>query len=145
MSKSAKRPDFLKTMGSQVNDKRFCLSDRYDKSTYLTKVSRPKAIVHFEKESKRPEDLIAKGGDLQVRLDGKSQVFYDHDVKDQKIMKRMNAGIAEMNKQTARTNPFGNMYIQEDDITPDHYDSVKIAEKANKIKPRTKPYVDMKK
>ena len=31
------------------------------------------------------------------------------------------------------------------DYTPDHYDSKKIAEAANKIKKRTKPYVDMKK
>lgn len=81
-SKSGKRPDFIKTMGGQVNENRFCLSDRYDKSTYLTKVSRPKAIINFERETERPQDLIAKGGDLSVRLDGKSQVFYEHDIKD---------------------------------------------------------------
>ena len=63
MGKNASRPVFVKAMGANVNENRFMLSDKYDKSTYLTKVSRPKAIVNFGKVSKRDSDLIIKGGD----------------------------------------------------------------------------------
>jgi len=37
------------------------------------------------------------------------------------------------------------MYVQEADYTPDYYDSIKIAEVANNIKKKVKPYVDMRK
>lgn len=60
-------------------------------------------------------------------------------------MNRLDGGVTKFKQRTDRENPFGNLYKQEADFTPDHYDSVKIAEAANKIKNRTKPHVDMRK
>ena len=74
-SKSLKRPSFVKSMGTSINENRFALNDLYDKSSYLTKVTRPKAMVNFDKPSKRDSILIAKGGDDRIDLGGKSQVM----------------------------------------------------------------------
>ena len=59
-------------MGTSINENRFALNDLYDKSSYLTKVTRPKAMVNFDKPSKRDSILIAKGGDDRIDLGGKS-------------------------------------------------------------------------
>ena len=60
-------------------------------------------------------------------------------------MNRVDAGVPILNKTTNRKAVFGNMYKQDDDFTPDHYDSVKIATDARKLKQKVKPFVDMKK
>mmetsp|Transcript_25793 Transcript_25793/g.34483 ORF Transcript_25793/g.34483 Transcript_25793/m.34483 type:complete len:96 (+) Transcript_25793:1129-1416(+) len=52
------RPGFVKAMGKSINEQRFNLNDRFDKSTYLTKVKRASALINFEKPSKRIADLI---------------------------------------------------------------------------------------
>ena len=64
-------------MGSKINENRFALDDNYDKSTYLTKVPRPKAAVDFDKPSKRNPILIDKGGDNRIDLGGKSSAMVD--------------------------------------------------------------------
>ena len=37
ISLTRNRPDFIKAMGKELNENRFALHDRYDKSTYLTR------------------------------------------------------------------------------------------------------------
>ena len=64
-------------MCQPVNEARFNLNDNYDKSTYLTRNKRHKSIVPFEAYDKREADLIRKGGDTQVNLGGKTEVFYN--------------------------------------------------------------------
>ena len=64
-------------------------------------------------------------------------------MKDKLSMLRTDAGVPILNKTTNRRAAFGNMYKQEDDFTPDHYDSVKIAQDELKIKHKIKPFVDM--
>ena len=81
MKKTLNRPGFVENMGESVHEARFDLSDKFDKSTYLSKFLRPKSLVPFEGFKAREEDLIAKGGDRQVDLGGKSMVFYNSDVK----------------------------------------------------------------
>mmetsp|Transcript_9941 Transcript_9941/g.12387 ORF Transcript_9941/g.12387 Transcript_9941/m.12387 type:complete len:98 (+) Transcript_9941:1490-1783(+) len=60
-------------------------------------------------------------------------------------MRHLNKGITKFDLRTDRANSFNSLYRQEADYTPDHYDSMKIAEKAERFKRRTKPHVDMKK
>ena len=60
-------------------------------------------------------------------------------------MSRLDNGVTKLSGRTSRNEAFGNMYLQEADFTPDYYDSIKIAEAANKIKQRVKPHVDMRK
>ena len=60
-----------------MNDKRFDLTDYYDKSTYLSKIRRPRGIVPFERYDKRQKSLIARGGDCNHDLSFKSDAFYD--------------------------------------------------------------------
>ncbi len=145
MNRSTMRPDFVSAMGSQMNDGRFNLNDFYDKSSYLSKVPRPKQIIDFSTVTERDKDLIDKGGDAGVKIGGKCSKFYDENTKISATMKRLDAGMPKMNKSTNRSTAFGSMYKQEDDFTPDHYNGVKIAEKAMKLKTHAKPFVDMKK
>lgn len=132
-------------MGTTINEHRFTLNDRFDKSTYLTNVPRPKAIINFSKPTNRLPDLMAKGGDSRIDLGGKSCDMIDQGLEARTIMQRLDNGVTGLANRTTRNESFGNLYKQEMDYTPDHYDSKKIAEAANKIKKRTKPYVDMKK
>ena len=60
-------------------------------------------------------------------------------------MKRLDKGVTSLKQRTSRQAPFGNMYLQEPDFTPDYYDSIKVAEASNKVKRRVQPYVNMKK
>ena len=53
MNKTLDRPDFVENMGENVHEARFDLSDKYDQSTYLSKVKRPKSLVPFEGFSSR--------------------------------------------------------------------------------------------
>mmetsp|Transcript_23037 Transcript_23037/g.30629 ORF Transcript_23037/g.30629 Transcript_23037/m.30629 type:complete len:133 (+) Transcript_23037:1295-1693(+) len=132
-------------MGCSTNEHRFALNDRYDKSTYLTNVVRPKAIIDFGKPSQRIPDLINKGGDVRIDLGGKSCNFISQGKEENVLMRRLNRGVTKFEKGTTRSHMFGSLYKQDDDLTPDHYDSIKIAEKAVLNKQRVKPYVDMKK
>ena len=77
MSRSECRPSIVHSMGPSVNEKRFGLTDFYDKSTYLSKVRRPRNVIPFERYDKRQKSLIAKGGDNGIDLQGKSDAFYD--------------------------------------------------------------------
>ena len=132
-------------MGTSLNEHRFALNDRFDKSTYLTKVQRPKAVTDFGKHSQRIPDLINKAGDDRIELGGKSCNFISQGTEDKVLMRNLDVGITKFHLATDRTNPFGCIYRQEADYTPDHYDSVKIAAKAEHLKKQTKPYVNMKK
>jgi len=80
MHKTLARPAF-ETMGEPVNDERFNLSDKFDKSTYLSKMMRARSVIPFQKSGRREETLIAKGGDTLIRLGGKPEVFYDQGAK----------------------------------------------------------------
>ena len=59
--------------------------------------------------------------------------------------KRFDTGIPKIEKITNRKGAFQSMYRQEPDLTPDFYDSVKIANDTMKTRKRIKPFVDMKK
>ena len=95
--------------------------------------------------TERDKDLINKGGDAGIKLGGKSSQFYDENAKIKATMKRLDRGLPKMVRSTDRNGSFGSYFKQEMDFTPDHYNSVKIAEDALKIKQSEKPYVDMKK
>ena len=84
--KTPARPPFVKAMGSKINEHRFTLNDRFDKSTYLTNVPRPKAILNFSKPTERIPNLIAKGGDSRIDLGGKSCAMIDQGLEDRLIM-----------------------------------------------------------
>ena len=122
-----------------MNDKRFGLTDFYDKSTYLSKVRRPRGVIPFQHYDKRQKSLIAKGGDNGVDLQGKSDAFYDP-IQDVTLPRR-DKKVPILGKATTRERSFGSMYIQEADYTPDHYDSVKIAADMIKNRPNKKPMV----
>ena len=49
-----------------------------------------------------------------------------------------------MDQQTSRKGAFKNFYRQEEDLTPECYDSVKIAADALKAKRKNVPFVDLK-
>ena len=93
--------------------------------------------------TKREENLIYKGGDARIDKEA-SDIDYDPTLK-KLTMARVDAGVPVINRTTNRKVAFGNMYKQEDDFTPDHYDSVKIAHDVLKTKQKVKPFVDMKK
>ena len=123
-------------MGSIMNENRFALDQQFDHSTYLTKVPRPKNIIDFSKPSPRQSDLIDKGGDNRIDLGGKSHVMVEQGLEYRTVMKRLDKGVTTLKERTSRESNFGNMYLQEPDFTPDYYDSIKIAEAANKVKRR---------
>ena len=58
MNKTLARPAFVTTMGEPVNEQRFGHPDTFDKSTYLTTISRPKSLVPFEGFCARKPSLI---------------------------------------------------------------------------------------
>ena len=77
-------------------------------------------------------------------MTGKSHKFYDHDVKTKVCMKRLSAGITDIGRATDRKGAWASMYKQEEDFTPDFYDSVKIANDFIKTKKTTKAHFSMK-
>ena len=101
------------------------MSDKFDRSTYLTKVRRPPALVPFQGQSARETDLIEKGGDSRAILGThKTDDFYDtHNVK-LKHMRKVDKGIPNIGSLTDRNVAFGNMYRDDHDLVPDSYDSV---------------------
>ena len=62
LQKNLARPAFA-TMCQPVNEQRFANHDFFDKSTYLSKVRRPRSIIPFQGFVGRDENLVAKGGD----------------------------------------------------------------------------------
>ena len=42
-------------------------------------------------------------------------------------MKKLDKSILNMQKVPSRNGSFGNLYRQDEDLSPDHYDSMKIA------------------
>ena len=123
-------------MGQPTNDKRFFLSDWYDKSTYLSNQPRKKGLIPFRTQPNRDKDLIAKRGENGAELGGKSDVYYGgHEERCMRATKRrFDTGIPKIEKVTNRKGAFGSMYRQEPDFTPDFYDSVKIADATIKTK-----------
>ena len=116
-------------MGGRVNENRFTLNDRFDKSTYLTTVPRPKAIVDFSKPSKRSPELINQGGDVRVDLGAKSCNFIAQGAAEDMVKKRLDFGIPNFKRTTNRKAVFGNLYKNDMDLTPDYYDSMNVAQK----------------
>ena len=51
----------------------------------------------------------------------------------------------KLNKVSDRKASFGNMYRHARDLSPDHYDSVKIAKVDLKLRKKSTPLVEMKK
>ena len=143
MSRATARKSFVSHMGTTTNDNRFALNDWFDKSSYLTKVKRPKGIVSFRATSQREPDLIQKGGNRLIKIDRKPEKFYDAPIPNRG--KRIDTQITKMHKQTNRKQNFSSMYKLDEDLTPDYYDSVKIATDQIKVKRNEKPFVDMKK
>ena len=87
---------------------------------------------------------MAKGGNSLVNLKDKGEVFYDADAK-LRMMKKLDSTAVKLNKVSDRKASFGNMYRQDRDLSPDHYDSVKIAKVDLKLRKKSTPLVDMKK
>ena len=66
------RPAFV-TEKSGPNEKRFELADNYDKSMYLSKVSKPKLVCSFTEQTHRESDrLIEKAGNPLLDLKSKN-------------------------------------------------------------------------
>ena len=97
-------------MGTTINEHRFTLNDRFDKSTYLTNVPRPKAIINFSKPTNRLPDLMAKGGDSRIDLGGKSCDMIDQGLEARTIMQRLDNGVTGLANRTTRNESFGNLY-----------------------------------
>ena len=95
-------------MGQSTNENRFGLSDWYDKSSFLTKVGRPKGILSFKANSSREASLIDKGGDRQIKLDRNPEKFYDASFK--MTERRLDVHIPQMNKGADRNQGFKSMY-----------------------------------
>lgn len=126
-SRTRARPDFI-TMADPCHDNRFTLPEKYDKSTYLTNVRRATSVVPFERLDGRDAKLISKGGNSMASLDGKTDMYYETTAQKVKQMEKLDLQIPKMRKTTNRKVEFGNMYRQDRDLSPDHYDSVKIAQ-----------------
>ena len=60
-------------------------------------------------------------------------------------MRKLDKNVPNMNRNTGRKASFGNLYRDEDDLSPDHYDSVKIAKADIKFRKRSPAHVDIKK
>lgn len=143
-SRTQARPPFV-TMAEPCNENRFTLPEKYDKSTYLTKVRRATSVVPFERHDGRDSKLIDKGGNSGIDLDGKTDMYYNVTEPKMKQMEKLDTHIPKMTKMTNRKAEFRNMYRQDRDLSPDHYDSVKIAQIDLKTKRKTSNFVNMKK
>lgn len=62
-----------------MNENRFNLHDKFDKSSYLSTMPRLKALVPFETQKERQADLILKGGEADIFVERRSDTFYDQD------------------------------------------------------------------
>ena len=49
-------------------------------------------------------------------------------------MKKLDTSIPSMKNMLSRNNSFGSQYRQDEDLSPDHYDSMKIANTEIKLK-----------
>jgi hypothetical protein len=143
MNKTLARPAFV-TMGEPVNDQRFGHPDTFDKSTYLSTISRPRSLVPFEGFASRESTLIQKGGNSLANLKDKAEANYDLNAK-LGVMKNLTKTAAKLNKVSDRKASFGNLYRQDRDLSPDHYDSVKIAKVDIKLRKKSTPLVEMNK
>ena len=71
-------------------------------------------------------------------------MFYNSNAKLNN-MKTLDRGIPNFRNTTARKTSFGNMYRQDDDLSPDFHDSVKIAKVEIKNRKKSTVFVDMQK
>ena len=85
------------TRADGANERRFELDDTFDKSQYLSTVNRLKQIIPFKTLKGREQDLIAKAGDRQVSLGGKSAVFYNT-FKKTEHMQRLEKSVPKIDK-----------------------------------------------
>ena len=69
---------------------------------------------------------MAKGGDAQNRRVDNGEIGCDPDVKI-RTMEKQGKSVPKLSKITNRKTSYGNLYRQERDLSPDFYDSVKIA------------------
>ena len=60
-------------------------------------------------------------------------------------MNKLDRGLPNFGKFSDRKASFGNLYRQDRDLSPDHYDSVKIANSQIKQRKKSECLVDMKK
>ena len=92
---------------------------------------------------KREPELINKGGDEGVKIDDKVDKVYD--CLDTKLKQFKKIDIPKFGKNSNRNSTWGNMYRHDRDLSPDFYDSVKIANDEIKLKQKRKSYLDLKK
>ena len=149
MGLSPQRPNIVQTMGHTVHENRFDLPDKYDKSTYLAKSPRVRSIIPFERDNKRDANLMAKGGNSLITkssLDENGKVpYYNCKNKSLSTVNNLDKLTPNFNRNTGRKASFGNLYRDDDDLSPDHYDSVKIAKADIKSRKRSHAFVDMNK
>ena len=58
-------------------------------------------------------------------------------------MLKLDKNVPNFTRNTGRKASFGNLYRDDDDLSPDHYDSMKIAKADIKSRKRSEPFVDM--
>ena len=144
MSLTQSRAPFI-IHANPVHENRFTMHDKFDKSTFLTVNKRATSVIPFERVNGRDPKLIEKGGDSLTVLKGRSDAYCSPD-QTVKQLKRLDRSIPDLNKTTNRKIEFRSMYRQDRDLSPDHYDSVKIAQKElQQTKRKPVSLVDMKK
>ena len=139
-------------MGKDVHEGRFQLPDKYDQSTYLTTSPRARSLIPFDQVLSRDTDLMAKGGNSQINLstleeNGKVPYYEKESARNHlSTTRKLDKLTPNFNRNTGRKASFGNLYRDDDDLSPDHYDSLKIAKADLKSRKRSDAsFVEMKK
>ena len=136
-------------MGHSVHESRFDLPDKYDKSTYLTKSPRARSIIPFERDNNRDACLMAKGGNSGITLSTLEESgkvpYYNCNNASLSTVNNLDKLTPNFKRNTGRKASFGNLYRDDDDLSPDHYDSIKIAKADIKSRKRSQAFVEMQK
>ena len=109
-------------------------------------------MIPFEQVLGRDGDLMAKGGNSQLILANMEEIgkvpYYENEESRAKLSttKKLDKLTPCFKRNTGRKASFGNLYRDDDDLSPDHYDSIKIAKADIKSRKRSDAtFVDMRK
>lgn len=126
----AKRGEFIKNCGSiEPHNERFNMDDKFDMSTYLTKVRRIKGREFHSYSNRDSENLIKQGGNpinTDVVGNGKrTEQYYDTECKERKLMERLDKKCLPFDAYEKR-NKVGSIYREDYDKRKDPYDLEKV-------------------
>ena len=95
---------------------------------------------------------MAKGGNSEINIttleeNGKVPYYEREDARNQlSTTRKLDKLTPNFNRNTGRKASFGNLYRDDNDLSPDHYDSLKIAKADLKSRKRSDAsFVEMKK